>query len=103
MINPKQKSDMMTTDIPNAFVQRDVDEKNQVKGEHIIMKIRGPLMDMLLKTAPIFMKDYCLDLQKQDQGLLCQDAQSNLWYASVIFGCYITRSCANTLSLLDLK
>jgi hypothetical protein len=38
-IDAKQKYDVMTADIPNAFVQTDVDEKNQVKGEHIIMKI----------------------------------------------------------------
>jgi hypothetical protein len=50
-INAKQKRDVMTTDIPNAFVQTDVDEKNQVKGEHIIMKIRRPLVDMLLEIA----------------------------------------------------
>jgi hypothetical protein len=36
-INAKKKRDVMITDIPNAFVQTDVDEKNQVKGERIIM------------------------------------------------------------------
>jgi hypothetical protein len=42
----------MTTNILNAFVQTNVDKKNQVKGEHIIMKIWGPLVDMLTKIAP---------------------------------------------------
>jgi hypothetical protein len=45
-IDAKQKHDVMTANIPNAFVQTDVDKKNQVKGEHIIMKIPGPLVDM---------------------------------------------------------
>jgi hypothetical protein len=49
-IDAKQKRDVMTADIPNAFVQTDVDEKNQVKGDRIIMKIRGPLVDMLLEV-----------------------------------------------------
>jgi hypothetical protein len=38
-IDAKQKRDVMTADIPNAFVQTNVDKKNQVKGERIIMKI----------------------------------------------------------------
>ena len=38
-IDAKQNRDVMTADIPNAFVQTDVNEKNQVKGECIIMKI----------------------------------------------------------------
>jgi hypothetical protein len=38
-IDAKQKRDVMTADIPNAFVQMDVDEINQVKGEGIIVKI----------------------------------------------------------------
>jgi hypothetical protein len=36
-IDAKQKRDVMTANIPNAFVQTNVDKKNQVKGEHIIM------------------------------------------------------------------
>jgi hypothetical protein len=51
-IDAKQKHDVMTADIPNAFVQMDVDEKNQVKGGCIITKIRGPLVEMLLEIAP---------------------------------------------------
>jgi hypothetical protein len=42
----------MTADIPNAFVQTDIDDQNQVKGNRIIMKIRGPLVDMLCEIAP---------------------------------------------------
>jgi hypothetical protein len=57
-IDAKQKRDVMTADIPNAFVQTDVDEKNQVKGERIIMKIRGPLVDMLLEIAPEVYEGY---------------------------------------------
>jgi hypothetical protein len=57
-INAKQKRDVMMADIPNAFVQTIVEEKNQVKGEHIIMKIRGPLVDMLLEIAPEVYEGY---------------------------------------------
>jgi hypothetical protein len=42
----------MTADIPNAFVQSNFDDKNQVEGNRIIMKIWGPLVDMLCEIAP---------------------------------------------------
>jgi hypothetical protein len=83
MIDAKQKHDVMTADIPNAFVQTDVDKKNQVKGEHIIMKIGGPSFDILLEIAPKVYEGY-LDLRRKDQGLVRQNAQSNLWHASII-------------------
>jgi hypothetical protein len=49
-IEAKQSRDVMTADIPNAFVQTRIEDK-QV-GERIIMKIRGPLVDMLLELSP---------------------------------------------------
>ena len=52
VIDAKQNRDVMTADIPNTFVQTDVDKKNHIKGEQIIMKIRGPLVDMLIEIAP---------------------------------------------------
>jgi len=57
-IDAKQNRDVMTADIPNAFIQTDANEKNHVVGECIIMKIRGPLVDMLLKIAPEIYKDF---------------------------------------------
>jgi hypothetical protein len=35
-INAKQKHDVMTADIPNAFVQTDLDKKNQVKASALL-------------------------------------------------------------------
>ena len=49
VIDAKQRRDIMTADIPNAFVQTDIDKKEI--GERIIMKIRGPLVDMLLELS----------------------------------------------------
>ena len=55
-IDAKQNRDVMTLDIPNAFVQTDVPQK---KGdEKIIMKIRGKLLEMLLEISPETYKDY---------------------------------------------
>ena len=48
-IDAKQNRDVMTADIPNAFVQVDIDKK---KGEQIIMKVRGLLVNMLTELSP---------------------------------------------------
>ena len=47
-IDAKQGRDVMTADIPNAFVQTDVD----LNGDKIIMKIRGVLVDILCEMNP---------------------------------------------------
>lgn len=52
-IDAKQGRDVMTADIPNAFVQTNIDEKKV--GHRVIMKIRGPLVDLLLELdAPTY-------------------------------------------------
>ena len=51
VIDAKENRDIMTADIPNAFIQAHMLEiKN---GEHhVIMKITGVLVDLLVKLAP---------------------------------------------------
>ena len=49
-IDAKEGQDVLTLDIPNAFIQAGLPEKQ--KGERIIMKIRGRLVDWLLKLDP---------------------------------------------------
>ena len=46
VVEAKQRRDAITLDIPNAFVQTDVPDKD---GEKIIIKIRGSLVDILLE------------------------------------------------------
>ena len=55
-IDAKQRRDVMTADIPNAFVQTDVGPAK--KGERIIMKIRGQLVDILIEIAPEIYEQY---------------------------------------------
>jgi hypothetical protein len=47
VIDAKQKRDVMTLDIPNAFVQTDI----ALDRDKIIMKIRGQLVDILLELC----------------------------------------------------
>ena len=56
LIDAKQKRDVMTANIPNALVQTDIEPAE--KGQHTIMKIRGPLVEMLIKIAPEIYKPY---------------------------------------------
>jgi hypothetical protein len=46
VMEAKEGRDVMLADVPNAFVQTSIEDKNI--GERVIMKIKGPLVDMLL-------------------------------------------------------
>ena len=56
VIDAKQRRDVMTLDVPNAFVQTAVPQDK----EKIIMKIRGELVDILVEVAPEVYKDYVI-------------------------------------------
>ena len=62
VLEAKQNRDVMTADIPNSFVQTEVDNKKF--GERIIIKIRGPLVDILVEIAPEVYTDYV----REDNG-----------------------------------
>jgi len=55
VIDAKQGRDVMTADVPNAFVQCKV---NQINGERIVMKIRGALVDILVDLDPKLYADH---------------------------------------------
>ena len=51
VINAKEERNMMTTDVPNAFIQAEIPaEKRTIK--KIIMKIAGRLVNYLVDIAP---------------------------------------------------
>ena len=47
-IEAKENRDVATYDIPNAFIQTHVEERD-AQGDRIVMKIRGAMVDMLLE------------------------------------------------------
>ena len=51
MIDAKEKCDIMTNDVPNAFIQALIPEEERSR-ERIIMKITGVLVDLLVEAAP---------------------------------------------------
>ena len=56
VIDAKQGRDVMTADIPNAFVQTEIE--NKPNGERTIKKIRGQLVDMLTDISPEKYQDF---------------------------------------------
>ena len=61
VLDAKQRRDVMTLDIPNAFVQTEIPER----GDKIIMKIRGRLVDILTEICPGVYDDYVIHEGKQ--------------------------------------
>ena len=53
VIEAQEGQDVMTCNIPNAFVQTHVEEKDK-DGNQTIMKIRGVCVDILCEINPIY-------------------------------------------------
>jgi hypothetical protein len=56
VIEAKQGRDIMTLDIPNAFVQTEIPQS----GEKVVMKIRGELVNILTEICPGVYDDYVI-------------------------------------------
>eukprot|EP00978_Attheya_sp_CCMP212_P001665 scaffold3444_cov50-Attheya_sp.AAC.1 len=65
VIDAKQNRDVMTSDVPNAFVQLEIDQS----GEKIVMKIKGVLVDMLVEMCPEIYQDYVVRTHRKDKIL----------------------------------
>ena len=84
-INAYEKRNIITLDIPNAFIQTKTPKKEV--GERIMMKIRGRLVDWLVDMSPTAYKDYVviengqkviyLEILRAIYGML---EASILWY-----------------------
>eukprot|EP00978_Attheya_sp_CCMP212_P005488 scaffold12295_cov58-Attheya_sp.AAC.1 len=60
VINAKQNRDVMTSDVPNAFVQIEIDQS----GEKIVMKIRGVLaLYRMLVASLLYYKKFVKDIK----------------------------------------
>ena len=56
VVDAEEGRDVAIIDIPHAFVQTEIPEAKP--GDRIIMKIRGPLVDMLIELEPETYKDH---------------------------------------------
>jgi hypothetical protein len=59
VIDAKERRDVMTSDVPNAFIQVPMPKKKKGE-ERVIMKITGVLVDLLVALAPEVYADYVM-------------------------------------------
>jgi hypothetical protein len=90
IINAKEGRDVAVIDIPNAFIQMRVEDE----GDMAIIKIRGFLVDILVKIAPDVYKSYITTDKKGTKQLLvqCQNALYGTMVASLLYYHKFTKS-----------
>jgi hypothetical protein len=90
IIDAKEGRDVTVIDIPNAFIQTRVEDK----GDMAMIKIRGVLVDILVKIAPDIYKSYVTTDKKGTKQLLvqCQNVLYGTMVASLLYYCKFTKS-----------
>ena len=73
MIDVHEGRDVMTTDIPNAFIQASMPEKD----EKVIMKITGKLVDILVNMHPEEYEEYIV--KKKSRNVLYVEIMQALY------------------------
>ena len=76
VIDAKEERDVITSDIPNAFIQ--MGNENYKDGEQVTMKVRGALVDMLVE----------LDRQTYQDFVVLENGKKvlYLWVLKAIYG-----------------
>ncbi len=93
LVDVQKNHNVAIVEIPNAFIQMVV-ENNEDK---VIMRIRGHMVDVLVKAAP---KVYGLYVSTNKQGkkqllVKCPNAIYGTMVASLLYYCKFTRSLKN--------
>ncbi len=93
LVDAQENLDVTIVDIPNAFIQTVV-ENNEVK---VVMRIRGHMVDVLVKVAPRVYGPYVsTDKQGRKQLLVeCLNAIYGTMVASQLYYRKFTRSLKN--------
>ena len=85
IVNAKEKRDVATINIPNAFCQTVI--TNPDAKHRIIVRLRGPLVEMLCEIAPEVYQEYVTMNKKGEKVLLvqCTNALYGSMVASLVF------------------
>ena len=99
IIDAKQSCNvMMMADTTNAFVQVEIDKKEE--GKRIIMKIRGLLVNMLIELSPETSENCVVD---EGNSKLLFVRMIEHYMACYSHHCQMTRNFRRILSQLDSK
>ena len=85
VIDAKERRDVSTVDIPNAFCQTVITDKNAK--HRIIVRLRGPVIDILCEIAPEVHLEYVTTNTKSEKTLLvqCMNALFSSMISLVLF------------------
>jgi len=83
MIDAMEEREVAIVDILNAFIQTEVTDKNK----RLIVRIRGMLVDILVKIAPDVYKDYVKVNNKGEKQIMveCLNALYGTMMASLLY------------------
>jgi hypothetical protein len=90
IIDADVERDVAVIDIPNAFIQMQVEDEEDMA----IFEIRGLLVDILVQIAPNVYKSYVTTDKKGMKQLLvqCQNALYGTMVANLLYYCKFTKS-----------
>jgi len=93
VIDAVEERETAVIDIPNAFIQTVVTDKEK----RVIIRLRGMLVDMLVKIAPAVYKDYVSTNKRGEKQLLveCLNALYGTMVASLLYYQKFTTSLSN--------
>jgi hypothetical protein len=93
LVDAQENRDVAIVDIPNAFIQTVVENDE----DKVVMRIRGHMVDVLVKVAPRVYGPYVSTNKQGRKQLLveCLNAIYGTMVASLLYYCKFTRSLKN--------
>jgi hypothetical protein len=91
IIDAEENRDSATIDVPNAFIQTVVEDKNK----RVIVRIRGMLVDILVKISPEVYADYVTTDKKGNKQILVECL--NAIYGTMVAALLYYQKFTNTL------
>ena len=86
MVDAEEEREVAVIDVPNAFIQTVVEDQTK----RVIIRIRGMLVDMLVKIAPEVYKDYVTIDKRGNKQILVECL--NALYGTMVAACCIIKS-----------
>jgi len=80
IIDANEERDVMSADVPNAFIQTPMPDDNK----KVIMKITGVLVRLMLEQAPEVYGPHVVCDGERQEGAACCSAQGSAWDAGFI-------------------